>query len=356
MRSLNMFSFLRGRASKAFTLIELLVVVAIIALLVAVLLPGLAEARRAARQIQNIANIANYGTGCSAYAAEFKDLIWGYTWRAGFAAPTRFPGLNPAGATNDVQAAAFQAVDIIRRRSNPTYESFPIQPNWIPHVSYSHLPVIDYLTGRLPEPMIRSPFDRLRQEWAEALFPDPASVRARFNLPSERAPYSSSYQIVSATYTRDKFGASGGSLIQGETSNQYLYDPAGTGRTSRWRLGSRKLSDVKFPSQKIQIMEDIARHVGKVNYFFTHQFSQPTCGFFDGSVRAVPTRNVNRGGYLTANNAVSRAFINYEASPTLGYDIWPDSSGLRGQGRDGFHRWTVGGLSGIDAGSGEPYR
>lgn len=351
-----MIALLRRRSAHAFTLIELLVVIAIIALLVAVLLPGLAEARRAARQVQNIANIKNYGTGCSAYAAEFKDLIWGYTWRAGFSAPTRFPELNPANATEDIQAAAFQAVDIIRRRSNPPWETFPIQPRWIPHVSYSHLPVIDYLTGRLPEPIIRSPFDRLRQDWAEALFPDPASVKDRFNLPSERSPYSSSYQIVSATYTRDKFGTSGGFLIQGQTNQEYLFDPAGTGRTSRWRLGSRKLADVKFPGQKIQIMEDIARHVGKVNYFFTHQFSQPTCGFFDGSVRTVPTREVNRGGYLTATNSVTRAIINYVPAPEVGYDIWPDNSHNRGQGRDGFHRWTVGGLSGIDYGAGEPYR
>ncbi|MGQ0629358.1 MAG: type II secretion system protein [Phycisphaerales bacterium] len=356
MKSLNVGTQ-RSIAQRAFTLIELLVVIAIIALLVSILLPALSEGKRAAKQVQNISNLKQYGTTLQTYATDFKDQCPAFSWKAN----VQYNSLQPNGttqaytATGDVDAAANQAADIIRRRSSPDYPTFPTPTAWIPHILYTHLVMLDYIAARLPEPIARSPFDTFRIRWAE----DPTNPAALgFTDPNEyRWPYSSSYQVTSASFAPDKWSADGGYLRQeGNVFNVYRHFG---GNSNRHRLGGRRISECKFPSGKVFAFTDMMRHRGKVPHYWTYQGADVVACNFDASVRVIAYRDMNRGGYWLPNNTVIDAPIDLpgiaESNPSrarAGYDS--DIDGIFGA--DGKCRWTYGQMQGIDFGAGEPLR
>ncbi|MGQ0629385.1 MAG: type II secretion system protein [Phycisphaerales bacterium] len=341
----------------AFTIIELLMVIAIIALLVSILLPALGEAKRSARMALNTSNMKQFGSATQSYGADFRDSIWAFNWRAGTNYGPR-SGAAPVTYTsvNDVDAAAQQAVDIIRRRSEPQWLTFPLQAAWIPHIFYTHLVVMDYLAARLPEPIIRSPFDRIRHTWAEALWDDPANpqnVPARFGLPQERWPYSSSYETAPASYSPDRWNSDGGSLMNmpGEWG-VYLYN---SGTSGRYRLGGRKVSDVAYPSNKVHQYENVMRHEGKIERYWTHWKARVTVLNFDASVKVLATVDANEGGHLLSTNQGQRAPIRYTVmgAPDRSFPRWADGESTLTQ--PARYRWTVGGLRGADHGIKEPF-
>jgi prepilin-type N-terminal cleavage/methylation domain-containing protein len=344
---------------RGFTLIELLLVIAIVALLVSIILPGLSSARRGARQARNLANLKQIGLATQTYSTDFQDRIWGFTWRAG-ERPSGFnpadpdaPGItNPVTLTDDLVAAKMQAQWIIKRRANPPQPSFPDQGNWIPHVLYSHLVLVDYLASRMPEELMRSPEDRTRAAWAQDLLDSNGNLSgtvAKFGLPNERWPYSSSYQTTAASYTPDRYPAGMG-VKQADNMSTYT---VATG--TNYRLGRRKLTDVRFPSQKVHQMEDMSRHIHpRDQFFYADPRATSTILLFDGSVRAVSaTRDTNKGAYLPAQGLIANELADFSYVPdvTLGYPVWPNLTQV-----NGYYRWTAGGLSGIDVGGKSPYQ
>ncbi|MGD9690797.1 MAG: type II secretion system protein [Phycisphaerales bacterium] len=346
------------RERGAFTLVELLVVIAIIALLVSILLPSLREARQNARQKQNFANLKQFGTSTQSYSADFQDRIWAFTWRAPSPPTNRVNFVTEFGdlvnVNEDVAAAASQAVDIIRRRSQPQWINFPRQAAWIPHVYYSHLVLMDYLAARLPEPMIHSPFDRTRGAWQADVFPSPQAAAARhLGTLTPRWLYSSSYETSPSSYAPPKFTPQGGSLRQSGTAfGTYVYNHG----NQSYRLGNLRLADVQFASQKAHMWESINR-LGKKDLIFLEPQCAITLVAFDGSVSVVKSSDMSFGGYLNSNNTVTRQTIVY---PAAGYDArlgYPRSANspmdLVSQARC---RWTVGGIRGVDFGSSEPFR
>jgi prepilin-type N-terminal cleavage/methylation domain-containing protein len=349
----------RGRA---FTLVELLVVIAIIALLVAVLLPSLKNARNTAKQSLNFSNLKNFGTSTQSYSADFQDRVWAFTWR-GAVPPTNrvnytttYADLATTG--NDVTAAAFQASDIIRRRAQPQWQgvngaSFPRWTNWIPHVYYSHLVLMDYLAARLPEPMIHSPFDKIRATWQGAVYePTPEAAYARYLAPhgrEQRWLYSSSYETVPSSYTPFKESPDGGFLRQNGTQwGVYLYN-----NTQGYRLGQRKLGDIAFASQKVHMFEN-ANRMARKEMIFLEKACDVSVVTFDGRVSTVKNGEFNLGGYLRPNNQIMRQSILYPrgGAPEVGYPATFNGQDILEPSRC---RWTVGGLKGIDFGAKEPF-
>ncbi len=350
----NCSSFSGNSVRRAFTLIELLVVIAIIALLVSILLPALSQGRAAAKLTQSLANLKQFATANNTYAADYKDACATFSWRAGRTYQVAsgysngsFTTTGMSGGT-DLEAAGLQALDIFRRRAYPDWINMPVQSNWIPHPTYNHLVLIDYWGGRLPEPVIYSPFDRYRLRLAE----DPLTAR---NNPvdgqRETWAYSSSYQVVPCVYTPDRF-AGGGFLRQ--VDSQIFYSFSG-GNGNRYRLGPKPITRVGAPSQKIMYMEDVGRHQNvKQEYFFTHPSAASCVSLFDGSARAIATDVINPGAYWTENNNNPReaAFIDYDPRTTWGYPTW--AGGPTSQ--PGRHRWTFKGMQGIDFGATEATR
>ncbi len=332
---------------KGFTLIELLIVIAIIALLVGILLPALGEARKVGRKSVCESNIRQFGVAVNNYATDFTDRLASFTWKKD-EVYTDWVGAAP----DATQAAANQAIDILRRRA--FRDDIQQITGWIPHVLYSHLVLNDYLAQRLPEKGVACPDDRLRLRWQESVATD---INGFFQLSegserpagsgndSKRWPYSSSYSFVPSAWSPDKATIVGGAVVptvtQGATHATFQV-PAGNATTI---LGLRKLSDVNFTAQKVLMYDSHSRHFDKRRQlFYAYPDARAPLLFFDASVRTAKTSETDRGfNPATPNNPNPTTFA-YQP------DSWepPTRSGAASDTVFGYYRWTRNGLRGVD--------
>lgn len=298
--------------SRAFTLIELLVVIAIVALLLAILLPALAEARELGRKVVCDTNLNQHGVATASYTTDFQDRIAAFTWKANQIYDSAWGAGN-----NDTAAAARQAWWILHRRANADrFTPGNVPSNWIPHVLYTHLVMNDYLQQRLPEKMVVCPKDRLRLTWASDPYegydnlPSP-SIRPGTGSDDYRWPFSSSYQTVPAAFSADH-ASSDGRITVSQTmgGDHYLYTVP---QPQDLPMGERKLADVAFPSNKVQLYEAFSRHHGKLELFYTYRGARCELLFFDGSVRQRRTEDANYG--FDPNNPLSLAPLRVSYAP-----------------------------------------
>jgi prepilin-type N-terminal cleavage/methylation domain-containing protein len=366
------------RRCRGFTLIELLVVIAVIAVLIGILLPALGQMRQAGRKTLCVSNLKQYSIAYANYGTDFQDRIACFTWKPAisytvsqmFAGSTDNYTFPPA--SNYTAAAANQAVAIFRYRAERT----DIQQitGWIPHVLYSHLVLNDYLQQRLPEKMVACPEDRVRLLWQEVTPPGDPSQGANFFALAERPspgetgnslkrwPYSSSYQLISAAYSADMFANGVPTVAQGPTHFTYVVPPG-----ERGALGTRKLSQVLFPSGKVQLHDGNARHNGPRNFLF---FAYSTAGqpllFFDSSV--IDRRTGNNSPMTGGTQRFHATYANPGFQPNEPFSPFPtriryepaeswEPPTLNGRSWDfvnGVFRWCREGLRGIDYGGKEP--
>jgi prepilin-type N-terminal cleavage/methylation domain-containing protein len=323
----------------AFTLIELLVVIAIIALLIGILLPSLGAARKTARQAICRANMAQLGVAHAGYWADFKERVASYTWEPG-KAYSQYPDLNYAGSWT--QAAANQAVDILRRRADRP-DLTPIGDR-LPHRHYSHLILNDYLSSVLPERTMACPEDRTLVGWQK----DPKNLEPRPNdyaTPFGRLwGYSSTYQIIPAAWAYDTSGPGGSTVTQYPNDHNLFWVGS-----RPW--GRRKMSEVQYPPMKVLVFEYFARHHGTKELYYAYEDAIPTMLFWDGSVRARRTGDANKG-FMPDNPAGSQPTTFQYIPGILGTEP-PTQSGAAFDWVTGYVRWTRGGLRGIDYGATE---
>ncbi len=337
------------KPGRGFTLIELLVVIAIIALLIGILLPALGQARKAGRLSVCTSNLKQFAVATSSYAADAQDRLWSFTWQAGTPLPSQYADLRgPAGS--DLDAAACQAIDILRRRADR--EDIQFIENWIPQILYNHIVLQDYLASRLPEKMVCCPEDKQRAAWQA----DPQAFDRGETTPlapeqgenrGKRWPYSSSYECVPASFSPDRGDRPNYSTVTQAGSHRY-YTYTNIQRSGQM-FGRRKLTDVQFTSSKVHLYETFARHFGKVPMFYAFQQARSPLLFFDGSASVRTTSDSGRGvDPLTPSRAFPMTFAftpgDWEA-PVLGAGA---STTVYGH-----FRWTRGGLRGVDFGGPE---
>lgn len=335
----------RGR--RAFTLIELLVVIAIIALLVAILLPALAEARKVARRTVCETNLNQHGIAGASYATDFQDRLFSFTWRYGQIYDPPAPDMPPLPmAIDDIQAAHYQAVAIIRRRTgNPT---FPLQGNWIPHILYTHLVLNDYLQQRLPEKMVICPDDRLRLMWAADPFAGYLALPTPSMRPPEtRWPFSSSYQVIPASFSPD--GQTNTPVVR-YTASHYInngnhYEYRGFTQNDG-PLGNRKLADIQFPSQKVLMYEAFGRHSQKRELFYAYPDAKVELLMADGSVAFRMSRDSNPGFY--PNGGARLRPVGRVTYAPREWEPLPRNPGTTNPGLFVYYAFTRSGLKGVD--------
>lgn len=336
-----------GTNRPGFTLIELLVVIAIIALLVGLLLPGLGEARRTARLSKGMSNLKQLGTATQSYTADFQDRLWTFTWRGGRLNTTdpEF-GVGLGVEQYDHKAALNQMAYILRKRGDvmepPMQGASAGGYNLFPYVTYSHLVIQDYLAMMLPDQVVVNPEDRHRMLWSadpKGYWDGLYTPNLGFNRtgPERRHPYGASYRLVAAHWDNSPFGlrtfpnASSGFL------NIYNSDRAS--------YGNKRIADVAFPSQKVQMYDTFGRHFGRFNAYQWQGYAasrQPLL-MYDASVNVRRSGDSNPGANPNTGPGSAAPQISYAPSA-----IEPPSPGnLMGLP---YYTWTRGGLRGIDYG------
>src|SRR5262249_46359528 len=145
------------------------------------------------------------------YSADFQDRVYGFTWRSPKGVENYYTDYNDLkNSAEDVQAAANQAIDIIRRRTGNDASSLPKITGGIPHIWYTRLVGHDYLAARLPEKMVISPFDKARGQWQRMVIEDrvkpvdfwskclPVYKPTGSSTGAQRWPFGSSYSLSMA--------------------------------------------------------------------------------------------------------------------------------------------------------------
>ena len=333
-------SSFRSRAA-GITLIETLLSLLILVILFGLLSTAIGGARRAGQASVCLSNLRQFGLAGGTYALDFDDRIFSFTWRKGHMGSV-YPDLRDPRTDN--AAAAAQAVEIMRRLGDRPDMPASLTRNWIPHVLYTHLVIQDYLSQRLPEKMVVCPGDRDRLAWQDnprANFdqgqwlpgqPDPADEG------SKRWPYSSSYQVVPASYDR---GDAGNRITQqGMLHYQYLVPEDAA-------LGDRRLAEVQFPGQKVIVQDSEDRLRAARRTYYANSAATVSVLMFDGSVEARKTADANPGWDPNAPNSPQPMRFVYLPR------AWeaPTTGSATQDVVIGYYRWTREGLAGVDFGA-----
>lgn len=269
---------MNGRRLRGLALVDVVATVVVCAILAALLAVSRPRERALGQLGESMSNLREFGVAFEAYGRDNADLVATFGWRAGVT-PSTYPDL--AFAASDFEAAGLQAVDIMRRRGNLTASQLPRQTSWIPHISYPHLALIDYLATSAPWNTAASPGDANQLKWAT----DPAKWQEN-GAPTARHPFASSYELPPAyTCTPD----SGPNAVYQASSHNIYGVPSGA------RFGGRRMQDVVYPSNKALMYERVQWFFGSRVAFFMYDEARVPVLAADGNVQLRRSAHSNPG-------------------------------------------------------------
>ena len=257
------------KASRAFSLVELAAVMAVVVSVGAVLAPSLNRVRSATQGLTSEGNLLTIGQASGMYAMDNGGRIFTYTWRAGESYINLRSG-NTITPVSDIQAAAYQARDILWRRTgriNGTGRIFaPVDR--LMQRRYSHLVLADYMGGNVSDPLWVDPADAQQLSWQ--------SNPLEYLESNNTIPYGNGYpgdgyesSVGWDELPVRQFWAYGSSYQQ--SNNAWLYDDQATytpnyesphlyltrGGIGENNVAQRYFNEVAFPSAKVFMFEGV---------------------------------------------------------------------------------------------------
>jgi hypothetical protein len=353
---------MQKRTSRAFSLIELTMVFAVVASASAVLAPSLSRVRSSMQGMTSEGNLLTIGQGSGMYALDNGDRIFTYTWRAGVPQLNIRSG-NMITPTSDIQAAAYQARDILWRRTGRINgEGRLFAPvDRLMHRRYSHLVLADYMGGNVSDPLWVDPADEQQLGWQSnplEYLEDDNTIPYGNGYPGDGYETSFGWDDLAVR----QFWTYGSSYQQ--SNNAWLFDDQVTygpqfesphlyvtrGFITGSNVAQRYTDEVAFPSAKVFMFEEFDRERKGTPYFMYDQ-AAPAKLMFDGSINTAMTGLARPGvdpGFELHDKDNFEHDVYYQRYLPL--DKFPLPVFGSDKDRELIHRyrWTSGGLSGLD--------
>ncbi|MCC7387946.1 MAG: hypothetical protein IT431_04170 [Phycisphaerales bacterium] len=295
---------------------------------------GMGQGRKAAGLAGSLANLRKIGETTGAYAADFDDHLWSFTWSVGNC-PSQYEDLRNPASNSD--AIAFQATDIARRRFD---ESIPALRDRLAAPWLSTLVLADYLDDPLPAEWAVSPGDAVRLGWqADPSNPPDLNEQGGDAWSWLFSSFGSSYMLMPAYFApEEKLGDQ--AAISQSTGHHDLYNvPSGV------LFGGRRVAEIASPSRKVHMAER-ASFFGPRPVYFLHREARVPVLMADGS--AAPRTSADANHSFKPNNPDSpgSTLANYRPHPL--YDPPTLSGASEDSNLETHYKWTRRGLRGID--------
>lgn len=202
--------------------------------------------------------------------------------------------------TDESNSATDHAIDIIQARG-ARRDFGIIRAGWMPAAQFNHLALADYRGESLPSPNWACPEDSYlltwqsdpRHFWSLGV-PVPFLPGGENQIINHRWVYASSYITGTSTWSNDRHSnAAGAWYFQGP-----IFSLRQGGVGPQGDVGHRRLSEVAFPSSKIDMWDRGSRHfaqAGVRGLYWGFDSAKHPALFFDGVVRTVRTGSTNPG-------------------------------------------------------------
>jgi hypothetical protein len=337
----------RGRG---FTMVDLVVAIGVAGVLSAVGVPAVRMATSDNALQRCRYNLRGLAQGSAMYTEDFGGRMWALNWREGM-----FDSVIHASYPDDMSAQGFQTGYAIRRVRNLQASQTPIPSGWTPTLLYSHIVLLDYLGAKMPTTPFVCPLDARRSKWVAGDYSDlPGAFGDGGDTGNWRLPATMSYTAGAYQWMPDRqvsYSKSGVTRLSPLAFQQswdirfWNYSFSAPIDTGWW--GPKLASSVRFPSQKVFMFDEFARHNGAPRYYAYPTAAQDLM-FYDGSVRFYRTDATNPGWRPSSAN--ERGNMLQRFSFTRFADAWGglDNNKTQDTFAAGWYRWTRGGLLGWD--------
>lgn len=335
--------------NSGFALRDAIFTLAAVGALGALSLPVLSQVRMDSGRQRCNNNYRFLGQANGVYSADFNGYMAALSWKGGTPNPLAFGSY----FASDAAAQSAQAIIIERELLNVNAFELPLLSSWFASIAFSHLPLLAYVGGAPFLSGFVCPEDGPRQLILEGDY-------SRIPTGGDDSGASNRW-ILSSSYTAGASHWAPSRQVQGTRPNGLLaWAPmpyVTASNYSQWAqdgdpmvfgtYGPRQESEVAFPSNKVFLSDDYARHNG-TQRFFAYQTASQDLLFYDGSVRFYRSDSTNPG--WDQSHSGRRSTMTLRTTFIKKADTWGqlDNNAASVNFPGGWHRWTRGGLLGWD--------